>query len=190
MGAAVGAVLVRSGCTVLTNLDGRSESTHKRAEAAGLQDVPFTELVSRADYFLSILPPSDAYALARKVVGTISSPTFSRQGLSSLVYADCNAVNPQTVKRIAALFDDTGIRFVDSSIIGGPPSETYSPTFYASARLEDGEILEGFVRLSDYGLKIKALRGEGVGVGDASALKMSYAVSECVRRLITGRANK
>lgn len=59
-------------------------------------------------------------------------------------------------------------------IIGGPPHEGYDPVFYASA--DDGAALEEFQSLGQYGLKISPLTGEGVGVGDASALKMSYAV--------------
>ncbi|KAG2358933.1 6-phosphogluconate dehydrogenase, partial [Suillus spraguei] len=65
------------------------------------------------------------------------------------------------------------IRFVDAGIIGGPPKGDYNPTFYASA--EDVKLLDEFTALSKYGLKVSPLKGEGVGVGDASALKMSYA---------------
>ena len=74
------------------------------------------------------------------------------------------------------MFEGSGIKFIDASIIGGPPDGVYKPTFYASAQSEEQEILEKFVTLSNYGLKVKALRGEGSGIGDASALKMSYAV--------------
>ena len=176
MGAAVGAQLVKAGLTVYTNLDGRSESTRKRAAEAGLVDLPFPELITRSDFFLSILPPSDARALAEKVLSIAQNIDIGKR-ISPLVYVDCNAVNPQTLKSIYALFEGSGIKFVDASIIGGPPDGVYKPTFYASAQPEEQEILENFVALSNYGLKVKALRGEGSGIGDASALKMSYAVS-------------
>ena len=176
MGAPVGAQLAKAGLTVYTNLDGRSGDTKRRAAEAGLVDFPFPELISRSDQLLSILPPSDAFALAKRVVDIARSADFTRTRPGQLAYVDCNAVNPQTVQKIAALFDNTDIKFVDASIIGGPPSETYNPTFYASARPEDQDVLEKFTKLSDYGLKIKTLQGEGVSVGDAGALKMSYSV--------------
>ncbi|KAF8828813.1 hypothetical protein HHX47_DHR3000364 [Lentinula edodes] len=66
----------------------------------------------------------------------------------------------------------SAIGFIDSGIIGGPPQDAYNPTFYASA--DDKDILLKFGRLSNFGLKISLLE-EGAGIGDASALKMSYA---------------
>lgn len=58
IGTAVGTRLVEFGCTVLTNLDGRSDATRKRAQDADmlLQDVPLVELASQVQYVLSILP--------------------------------------------------------------------------------------------------------------------------------------
>ena len=86
------------------------------------------------------------------------------------------AVNPTTVKRIAALFAGTPIKFVDAGIIGGPPQGDYDPVFYASASPEDQRELDEFASLKQWGLNVKTLKGEGAGIGDASALKMSYAV--------------
>ena len=80
------------------------------------------------------------------------------------------------MKKIAALFAGSGIGFVDAGIIGGPPREGYDPVFYASAAPEASALLDEFSGLAKYGLKVSPLRGEGAGVGDASALKMSYAV--------------
>ncbi|THH14798.1 hypothetical protein EW146_g5575 [Bondarzewia mesenterica] len=91
------------------------------------------------------------------------------------VYVDCNAVNPRTIKSIAARFDGSGARFVDASIIGGPPRKDYFPTFYASADAPNTPALDEFEALMRYGMKVSTLRGEGTAVGDASALKMSYA---------------
>ena len=172
MGAAVAARLVKHGCSVFTTLEGRSDASKKRASNAGMQDVPFNELAARAEWILSILPPSEAFNFAQRVVNTATNRK------DKLIFVDCNAVSPKTVKKIAGLFEPTSIRFVDAGIIGGPPSDTYNPTFYASADKKDEEALDGFVGFNEYGLKIKPLKGEGVaGIGDASALKMSYAVS-------------
>lgn len=171
MGAAVARRLTSAGCTVLTNLDGRSQATRERAASAGMLDVPLSELAARSQWVLSILPPGDALAFATRY-----REVAPKQPSSRIAFADCNAVSPETVKKIATLFVGSGISFVDAGIIGGPPKEGYDPVFYASVAPEDSALLDEFAGLSKYGLKISPLRGEGAGVGDASALKMSYAV--------------
>jgi len=174
MGAAVAGRLARAGCMVYTDLDGRSEATRRRAKEVGMHDAPLDDIVVKADWILSILPPRDAFSLAEKVRDAAARQ--SRQGgTSPLVFVDCNAVNPETVKQIAGVFAGTGINFIDASIIGGAPKDGFDPTFYASAEPENKHILNSFSALSEYGLKISLLTGEGAGVGDASALKMSYA---------------
>ncbi|KAG1864416.1 6-phosphogluconate dehydrogenase C-terminal domain-like protein [Suillus subluteus] len=171
MGAAVAKRLTSFGCTVYTDLNGRSEATRKRAQDAGMIDLSVDELVLKSDWILSILPPRDAVSFAEKIQEVAAKHGSALP--SPRTFVDCNAVNPETVKRIAALFAGTSIGFVDAGIIGGPPKGDQNPTFYASA--EDVRILDEFTALSKYGLKVSPLKGEGVGVGDASALKMSYA---------------
>ncbi|KAJ7668455.1 6-phosphogluconate dehydrogenase C-terminal domain-like protein [Mycena polygramma] len=172
MGSGVAKVLTRNGVKVLTNLDNRSEETRRRAREAGMQDASFQEIGSTCDWVLSILPPSDAFSLAEKFIKESAGSTRSA-GTPAPVFVDCNAVNPATVHRIAALFAHSPCKFIDAGIIGGPPHENYDPTFYASS--DEDSLLDDFVGLSRYGLKISALKGEGAGIGDASALKMSYA---------------
>jgi 3-hydroxyisobutyrate dehydrogenase-like beta-hydroxyacid dehydrogenase len=180
MGAAMGARLASSGCRVLTDLTHRSASTRKRAEQAGMEDTSLAQIASMADFVLSVLPPSDALQLAHDFRSQIS-PGDNR----SFIYADCNAVSPTTVKKIQDIFDETQVRFLDAGIIGGPPRENYNPTIYASA--DDPSVLSEFEELNKLGLKVVALRGEGAGIGDASALKMSYAVRFHLPTLDTGR---
>jgi len=176
MGSAIAHKLIQTGsCTVLTNLDGRSDATRKRAHEAGMEDVSLVDMTRRVEWVLSILPPRDAFAFAERLLDAERLNDGARDR-GPLVFVDCNAVNPQTVKRIAGLFvGSPRIKFIDAGIIGGPPKAGYDPTFYASVDVEDTGILDEFVRLSEYGLKIKPLTGEGAGIGDASALKMSYA---------------
>ncbi|KAF7298162.1 NAD-binding phosphogluconate dehydrogenase-like protein [Mycena chlorophos] len=164
MGAGVAKRLAAFGVTVKTNLDGRSFASRRRAQDAGMQDIPFHQLGS-CDFMLSILPPSDAFALAEKYIKECGSATS--------IYVDCNAVSPETALKIGGLFRGTSIKFVDAGIIGGPPKGEYNPTFYASG--DDHDALRSFEGLSEVGLKISALRDEGAGIGSASALKMSYA---------------
>ncbi len=171
MGSAVARKLVQSGTVrVLTNLEGRSEATCQRAIAAGMVDASYSSIAKEARLVLSILPPRDAVSFAQKFA------LVARSVGASLLFADCNAVNPTTVKRISEIFHGSGMGFVDAGIIGGPPKDGYDPVFYASA--DDAERLHEFHSLSKCGLKISLLEGEGVGVGDASALKMSYAVRD------------
>ncbi|KAF9020460.1 6-phosphogluconate dehydrogenase C-terminal domain-like protein [Hymenopellis radicata] len=157
MGSAVARKLVRR----------RSEATRQRAIAAGMVEASYSSIAKEARFVLSILPPSDAVSFAQKFA------LVARSVGASLLFADCNAVNPATVKRISEIFHESGMGFVDAGIIGGPPQDGYDPVFYASA--DDADRLHEFHSLSKCGLKISLLEGEGVGVGDASALKMSYA---------------
>ncbi|KAG2336000.1 hypothetical protein BDR05DRAFT_1006260 [Suillus weaverae] len=92
------------------------------------------------------------------------------------MFVDCSAINPETVKCITTLFAGTSVEFVDSCIVGGPPKGNENPTFYWSA--EDVKIMDEFTALSKYGLKVSPLKGEGAGVGDASALKIRMLKSQ------------
>ena len=137
MGAAVGHRLTRAGLTVLTNLDGRSNATRERARAAGMEDASLGDIAGRANWVLSILPPSEAYAFAQRFRDAHAGNAATR----GLAFADCNAVNPETAKRIASVFSGTPIKFIDAGIIGGPPRDGYDPVFYASASPEDAQTL-------------------------------------------------
>ncbi|MCP1199547.1 NAD(P)-dependent oxidoreductase [Notoacmeibacter sp. MSK16QG-6] len=159
MGAGIGAALVRSGNTVLTCVEGRSQATRLRAVDAGMQDASFTDL-ARADIILSIVPPSLALDMAKNIAQAMPD------GAAPL-YVDLNAVNPQTVRQIEAALPDS-VRFADGSIIGAAPktSDAKIPRFYVSGPAA-GEALA----LRDHGLDIEPLDG---GTGAASALKMCY----------------
>ena len=158
MGSGVGRRLAANGVEVITSLDGRSEASRRRAEAAGMVDVP-VERLAEADLFLSILPPSEAVALARRMAPVL--------GPRKVVYVDCNAVSPATAKEIGGIVMAAGCPFVDAGIIGSPPSEKANPRIYAS-----GEHAQRFAALARYGLNIPVLDGPN---GAASALKLSYA---------------
>jgi 3-hydroxyisobutyrate dehydrogenase-like beta-hydroxyacid dehydrogenase len=161
MGAAVAARLTESGVTVLTSLEGRSAESVRRAKAAGMTPAPQSEIAA-SDILLSIVPPGDAHGLAEMLTPALKASNRKP------VYVDCNAVSPATVATIAAAIEDTGAPFVDGGIIGAPPKAGSDATrIYVSgpdaARVET---------LNDYGLQVRNMAGK---VGDASALKMSYA---------------
>jgi len=161
MGAAVGKRLADSGLKVLTALKGRSAETQARAKSAGISDASDEE-IARSDFILSILPPGDALSLAQHFVPVLTASN------AKPVYVDCNAINPNTVEKVAAAIAPTGSAFVDSGIIGQPPKPgDAGPRFYAS-----GPAAQRFASLRDYGLDIRVLNG---AMSAASALKMSYA---------------
>ena len=161
MGAAVGKRLVDNGVKVLTSLTGRSAETATRAKAAGMA-VAGDEEIAACDFILSILPPGDAVALAERFQPALKASN------AKPVYVDCNAINPKTVDRVAAVIAPTDCPFVDSGIIGSPPKPgDAGPRFYAS-----GPAAPRFATLRQYGLDVRVLDG---AMSAASALKMSYA---------------
>ncbi|KAF7342233.1 Nad-binding phosphogluconate dehydrogenase-like protein [Mycena venus] len=174
MGAAIAGRLSSSGAgTILTNLDGRSETTIQRAHASNMQHASYAEIAERASYIYSIVPPQDALAVAESIVSAYK--TVGRRE-TPLVFVDCNAVNPASMKRMAALFDGTGIILLDGVIIGTPPTASYNPGIYVSADSQNIAALDEFTRISnEFGLDVLPLKGEGAGIGDASALKMAHS---------------
>lgn len=161
MGAAVGARLVEHGAEVWTVLAGRSEASAARAKTAGMQGVDARQ-VGEADIVLSIVPPGDALAVARSLAPVL------RDAARKPIYADCNAVSPQTAVAVASVLGENRVPFVDASIIGGPPKPGGAgPVFYTS-----GQDAPALAVLAQHGLQVKDLRGP---VGAASGLKMSYA---------------
>jgi len=160
MGGAVGRRLREHGASVQTSLTGRSLATVRRAEAAGMIGCD-DDAIAQADVILSVLPPGDALALAKRFASPLS------RAARKAVFVDCNAVNVETVRQIASIIDSTGAQFVDGGIIGPPPGPQGEPTFYFS-----GDDAPALATLGDLGLKVRIVEGP---IGAASALKISYA---------------
>jgi 3-hydroxyisobutyrate dehydrogenase-like beta-hydroxyacid dehydrogenase len=123
MGSAVGRRLSEHGARVLTSLTGRSIATIRRAEATGMIGAD-DDAIAQADVILSILPPNEAFALAERFAAPLSRASHKA------IFADCNAINVETVRRIAAVITPTGAAFVDGGIIGPPPGQSGGPNFY------------------------------------------------------------
>jgi 3-hydroxyisobutyrate dehydrogenase-like beta-hydroxyacid dehydrogenase len=161
MGAGVGQRLVEHHVTVLTSLAGRSATSAKRAADAGMQPADDDRL-AKADFLLSIVPPGEALALARRLAPILAAAD------GKPIYVDCNAISPPTALAVAEVIGPTGCRFVDAGIIGPPPRPGSTNTkFYAS-----GPDAKAFSALKDHGLIVRVLDGP---LTTASALKMSYA---------------
>ncbi len=160
MGHAVGSVLHANGLTVLTSLQGRSERSRTLAKKAGIEDVSTLEdLVRQVDILLGILVPASALDVARDVATAIGATD------STLLYVDCNAIAPQTVRAIGETIMAAGGQFADVGIIGPPPTRP-GTKFYTS-----GPGASAFAELGNYGLDVRVLDGD---IGQASGLKMCY----------------
>ena len=161
MGSAVAKRLTENKVKVLTSLAGRSEKSAQRARDAGMSAVADAQL-TEADIFLSIVPPSEALTLAKRLSAALTAAN------KKPVWAECNAVSPPTMLKIAEVIAATGCPFVGAGIIGPPPKPGSTNTkIYAS-----GPNAKELARLNDYGLIIRVLQGP---LTAASALKMSYA---------------
>ncbi len=161
MGSGVGRRLTEHKVKVLTSLAGRSEASAQRARAAGMIAVDDAQLME-SDFLLSIVPPGDALALAKRLAGVLTAANRKP------VYVECNAVSPRSMLEIAEVVGATGCPFVGAGIIGPPPKPGSTNTkFYAS-----GPAAGLFATLNDYGLIVRVLQGP---LTAASALKMSYA---------------
>jgi 3-hydroxyisobutyrate dehydrogenase-like beta-hydroxyacid dehydrogenase len=165
MGAGIGTALRQAGLDVATCLEGRSELTRLRAAEAGIASTASVdELVQSVDVLLSVLVPSEARAIARRVASSLQ-----RTGARP-VFVECNAIAPQSVRDIEALINEAGTIFVDAGIIGSPPRHPGDGArFYCS-----GPDTSAFEALGQYGLDVRVVGRE---VGQASGLKMVYAAS-------------
>ena len=160
MGHAVGSVLRTNGLTVLTSLDGRSARSRELAATVGIDDAGTVhDLVREVDILLCIVVPAAAPDVARGVAAAI------RKRASPMLYVDCNAIAPRTVRTIGETITAAGGQFADVGIIGPPPSRP-GTKFYAS-----GPGAADLAILRDFGLDVRLLDGE---IGQASGLKMCY----------------
>ncbi|KAF5385732.1 hypothetical protein D9757_005456 [Collybiopsis confluens] len=176
MGSKMALRMLQEGASILTNLDGRSPETWKRARDCGMQQAPYSTIVSEAHYILSVVPPKDALSIARLVVDAAKVGIAQKRPNRRIIFADLNAISPETAKQMGGFFVGTGITFIDGAIIGGPPSEVYNPGIYLCADRSDEDALDELEKVSkECGLKPFTLKGEGSGIGDASAVKMANA---------------
>ena len=162
MGHGVGKALSEHGYDVVTCLEGRSQRTKDLAAAGGFRDTAsLDEMVSQADLIMSILVPAEAMGVARSVAEAMRSTGGSRP------FADCNAVSPQTARRMESIINGAGGEYIDGGIIGGSPARGATPRIYTSgphAGLMD--------ELDGKGI---AVRNLGTEIGRASGIKMCYA---------------
>lgn len=182
MGSGLGRLLRTKSFRVVTNLDGRSARTKELAQKAGFEDLSSDHaLLTTADILISVLVPSSSTATAQRIAACCKE--VDREHFRTKFYIDANAVAPSTVRQMDELFADSGITFIDGSIIGGPPhlrpdGTWYRPTFALSG---PGTRDIGFDDVFD-------VSHVGPEIGQASALKMSFASLTKVSAILLSRS--
>ena len=160
MGSAIGHVLVAGGQNVVSTVVGRSVRTRTLAE--GLELLPSLEdVVDRSTVVLSVVPPGHARATATAVAGA------ARRTGARPLFADLNAVSPQTMTVIAERLEVAGLAVVDGAISGPPPRRAGTTVIYLA-----GPRATALASLDAPGLELRVV---GETVGKASAIKMSTA---------------
>ncbi|KAF7894063.1 hypothetical protein EAF00_007577 [Botryotinia globosa] len=136
MGMGVAKLLIAHNYRVVTNIEGRSQYTHDRAQKSKIELLPTdASLISQSDYILSIVPPRDALSLATRITTAFNS--LSPPKSSPLYYLDLNAIAPATARSVASHISTASpsIKFIDGGIIGGAPklkNDTTTPNTTAS----------------------------------------------------------
>lgn len=162
MGHGVGMALGQHGYDIITCLAERSQRTRDLAQKGSFRDVPTIEaLVTEADLILSILVPAQAEGVAKYVADAMKTTGVGKP------FADCNAVSPETSKRLEPIITSAGGDYIDAGIIGGSPARGAEPRFYTS-----GPHAGVMDELDGQGIAIRNVGGE---VGRASSVKMCYA---------------
>ena len=177
MGAAVAGRLVSRGARVLTDLEGRSQTSAERARDAGVVVATPQQIVEEAEIILSIIPPAAAPALAKVYL------PFLKDAATPPLFLDCNAIAPTTTREMDVPFLNNGLPFGDASIIGGPPKgDGAGPRLYMS-----GPVADAAATLKAHGIDTRLMSDT---IGDASAIKMSYAgITKGFQALASAMAN-
>ena len=151
------------GVEVLTYDKDRGEVSRKRGENAGVKSVgSLTDLVRQSDLIVSIVVPSAAIDVAKKIAEAVKTA-----GRKNLIFLDANAISPMTAEEIAKNLQPAGVSFVDGCIIGSAARMGKGTIVYVSGpEANQLQILENF------NIPVKVL---GASTSQASAFKVVYA---------------
>jgi 3-hydroxyisobutyrate dehydrogenase-like beta-hydroxyacid dehydrogenase len=144
--------LIAGGAEVYTSVERRSMKTQHIAGKIKVNICKNNKTVAEiSDILISAVTPKEAVNIAREV-GRFSEG----------IYVDLNNISPQTAKK-ALNYIENG-KTVDAAIMGGINKEGIQVQIIAS-----GSQAQGFSKLNEYGLNIKALYSP---LGHSKALKM------------------
>lgn len=161
MGISLAATALNSGMTVYWCTQDRSDASKARAKQLGITALAtYQEICDTCDVLISVCPPHAATELAEKVIAC------NFQGL----FADVNAIAPETVKAIGMRMQQHAIDFVDGGIIGLPATRPGTTWLYLSGA-KAGEVAACFNKGP---LETEVL---GDDIGQASGLKMCFAAN-------------
>ena len=176
-----------------------SRDTLDRIKTAQITDVPtYEDLVVETDIILSIVPPGDAVANARRVVDACRSTSITRRErrTPSLTYIDLNAISPRSAKTIASFITSEAspklvrtrtssfsfksepevqsipLKFLDGGIIGPPPSRQTDKTWNCPSIVVSGPRAHS---LDEELSAVLHLKHVSDFIGPASALKACFA---------------
>ncbi|KAI7286884.1 6-phosphogluconate dehydrogenase C-terminal domain-like protein [Hortaea werneckii] len=176
MGVGIARLLIANNYRVVTNASDRSQATQDRARCNGVElmsdDV---ELCNTADYIVSIVPPRDAFATAKRIVTATESARYQSR-TNPLCYLDLNAISPHSSRKIDELLktSQSAVKFIDGGIIGGPPRQNDDGSWYRPSIPLSGA--ENLASLSPSGLAgILNTSYVGPVIGSATGLKMCFA---------------
>jgi len=154
MGTSIGSAIAGNGHSVLWVPDGRSDATTLRATDARFEEVGFLDAAGRADVAVSVVPPGAATSVAAEVADS---------GFDG-IYADFNAIAPQSATQIAEAFP----HYVDGGIVGPPAWEIGTTRLALSGpRAKEVELL-----FANSPVEVINLGSE---IGKASAFKIGFA---------------
>lgn len=156
-------LLKGQGVEVLTYDKDRGEVSRKRGENAGVKSVgSLTDLVRQSDLIVSIVVPSAAIDVAKKVAEAVKTA-----GRKNLIFLDANAISPMTAEEIAKNLQPAGVSFVDGCIIGSAARMGKGTIVYVS-----GPEANRLQILENFNIPVKVL---GASTSQASAFKVVYA---------------
>ncbi|MFE9335585.1 DUF1932 domain-containing protein [Streptomyces sp. NPDC007063] len=171
MGAAVAAQAVGAGHSGLWVSEGRSRTTHQRAQEVSLTAcASLREALDASDVVLSVCPPH----AAEKVAAAVSKYPFT--GL----YIDANAISPQRMERIASDIRPAPV-VLDGAIFGPPPTAQRTCRLYVAGTEQAMELAHGL-----FNETAVEVRSAGDRIGSASALKASFAGFQKAARTLAG----
>ncbi|SPJ72698.1 uncharacterized protein FTOL_02427 [Fusarium torulosum] len=187
MGVGIARLLIAHGFTVATNISGRSQDTIERARDAQVELLKSdADLVQQSSVMLSIVPPKDAETTATRIINATASLDKPKE----LYFVDLNAVAPSTIKIVSAKIkaSDLSIRFIDGSILGGPPKVTASPdtetkssgsndfsNWYRPSLPVSGPDSLSSLPFGDKLVSVLNIKHISPDIGAASGLKMCFA---------------
>jgi hypothetical protein len=176
-----------------------SRDTLDRIKSAQITNVStYEDLVVQADIILSIVPPRDAIANARRIIDACRSTSVIKraQRTPSLTYVDLNAISPRSAKTIASLITSEAsptaprkrtssfsfksepeiqpipVKFLDGGIIGPPPSLQADETWKCPSIVVSGPRAHSLDEELSAILNLKHISDF---IGPASALKACFA---------------